>query len=46
MTKLGQDLIQSAREAIAIAKGEIAAARTFTPPTVDVAAIRRRTGLS
>jgi len=44
MTKFGQDLIRSANEAIAIAKGD--AARTFTPTPIDVAAIRKRLGLS
>jgi putative transcriptional regulator len=44
MTKLGTDLIQSAKEALAIAKGEIAPARLVED--IDVAAIRKRMGLS
>ena len=46
MTTFGHDLIASAREALAIAESEAEPARDFTPPEVDVAAIRRRTGLS
>ena len=46
MTTFGQDLIASAREALAIAQGEIEPARAFVPPDVDVAAIRKRSGLS
>jgi putative transcriptional regulator len=46
MTKFGQDLIRSANEAIAIAKGEAAPARAFSPAPIDVAAIRKRLGLS
>ena len=46
MTKLGQDLIQSAHEALAIAKGEMPAARVVESGDVDVAAIRKRLGLS
>lgn len=46
MSAFGKDLVQSAREALAIAKGEAAPARVFTPPPVDVVAIRKRTGLS
>ena len=46
MTKLGEDLIQSAKEALAIAKGEMAPARLVEPEDVDVAAIRKRLGLS
>lgn len=45
MSKLGQDLIESANEALAIARGEAAPARTFFEG-VDVAAIRKRLGLS
>ena len=46
MTKFGKDLIRSANEAIAIAKGEAAPARAFPPPAIDVAAIRKKLGLS
>jgi putative transcriptional regulator len=46
MSKFGQDLIQSAHEALVIAKGEAEPSRIFLPPKVDVAAIRKRTGLS
>jgi putative transcriptional regulator len=47
MTKLGERLILSVKEARAIARGEAEPARVFVPPSVlDVAAIRRKTGLS
>lgn len=46
MSKLGERLIGSAREARAIARGEAPPARAVTPPPIDVAAIRKRTGLS
>ncbi|MGY2048915.1 helix-turn-helix domain-containing protein [Methylobacterium sp. JK268] len=46
MTKLGERLLKSAQEARAIARGEMAPARVFTPPPIDVAAIRKKTGLS
>ncbi len=46
MTKLGERLLKSAKEARAIARGEAEPARSFTPPSIDVAAIRARTGLS
>lgn len=46
MTTFGQDLIASAKEARAIARGEAEPARAFTPPEVDVARIRKRSGLS
>ena len=47
MTKLGERLIRSVKEARAIARGEAEPARIFTPPAVlDVAAIRKKTGLS
>ena len=42
----GEELIQSAREALAIAKGEMEPAGAFIPETVDVAAIRRKQKLS
>ena len=40
------DLIQSAKEAVAIAKGEAEPAGIFIPDRVDVAAVRRKQGLS
>ncbi|MGH6923890.1 MAG: NadS family protein [Propylenella sp.] len=46
MTKLGQNLIQSAKEALAIAKGEVTPARIVNASDIDVAAIRKRLGLS
>ncbi len=46
MSKFGQELIASVNEAIAIAKGEAKPARIFTPEEIDVAAIRKRLGLS
>lgn len=56
MTTFGQRLVQSAKEALAIARGEMEPARTYTPADleaarvgpvdVDVAAIRKRLGLS
>jgi putative transcriptional regulator len=46
MSTFGQNLIESAREALAIASGQAEAAQIFTPPEVDVAAIRKRSGLS
>jgi putative transcriptional regulator len=39
-------LIESAEEALTIAKGEAAPACVSAPPTVDVAAIRKQLGLS
>jgi hypothetical protein len=38
MTKFGTELIQSAREALAIAKGEMKPARVYLPASVDVPA--------
>lgn len=46
MSKFGQQLVESAREALAIACGEKEPGRIFTPPLVDVAAVRKKTGLS
>jgi putative transcriptional regulator len=46
MTKIGRELVESAAEALAIAKGEAQPARAFVPERVDVAAIRRGLGLS
>lgn len=42
----GKELIQSAEEALAIAKGDMAPAGAFIPETVDVAAIRKKQKLS
>jgi len=42
----GAELIESALEAVAIAKGEVRPARSYVPEKVDVPAIRRRTGMS
>ena len=42
----GKELIQSAEEALAIAKGEAESAGVFVPETVDVSAIRKKQGLS
>lgn len=46
MSKLGERLLRSAKEARTIARGEAEPVRVFTPPSIDVAAIRKRTGLS
>jgi putative transcriptional regulator len=46
MGRFGVDLIRSAEEAVAIAKGERQPARAFVPPAIDVRAIRKRFGLS
>jgi putative transcriptional regulator len=46
MSKFGQDLIQSASEALAIAHGEAEPARAFSTVSPNVAAIRKRLGLS
>ena len=46
MTRLGQDLIESANEALAIARGKAKAPRVYSPAAVDVAAIRKSLGLS
>lgn len=46
MSKFGERLLQSAREARAIARGESAPARSFEGDDVDVAAIRKRLNLS
>jgi putative transcriptional regulator len=42
----GQELLESAHEAIAIARGEIEPARAYVPEKVDVPAIRAKTRLS
>jgi len=46
MSKFGEALIGSAKEALAIAQGEAMPARTFSAAAPDVAAIRERLGLS
>lgn len=46
MTEVGQSILQGAREALAIAKGELEPGRVHTFPTPDVAAIRKGLGLS
>lgn len=46
MTKFGQELLESANEALAIAHGKAKPARTIIVETIDVAAIRKRLGLS
>ncbi len=46
MTELGERLLRAPQEARAIARGEMEPGRVFTPPSVDVAEIRRKTGLS
>ena len=46
MTKLGQELVQSAQEALAVAKGEARPARVVAASDIDVAAIRKRLKLS
>jgi len=46
MSRLGQRLIESAREAVAIAEGRMKPARVITGEEIDVAAIRGRTKLS
>lgn len=42
MSKVGKRLVQAAREAAAIARGEAKPARSYVPPHVDVRAIRKR----
>ncbi|AMJ59167.1 helix-turn-helix domain-containing protein [Bosea sp. PAMC 26642] len=46
MATFGQDLIESASEALAMARGEKKPARTIAVEIVDVVAIRKRLGLS
>lgn len=46
MSRLGSRLVQSAREAHAIARGDSAPARSFEADEIDVAAIRKRLNLS
>lgn len=46
MSKVGAALVESANEALAIARGEAKPTRAFTVEAPDVAAIRKRLGLS
>jgi putative transcriptional regulator len=46
MTKSGRRLIDAAREAVAIARGEKKPARLHIPPEIDVRAIRLKLELS
>lgn len=46
MGKFGEELIESAREALAIAEGRIEPARIIRPEAIDVAAIRKDLKLS
>lgn len=46
MSKVGERLLQSAMEAQAIARGELAPARSYEADDIDVAAIRKRLNLS
>ena len=48
MSKLGKKLIQSAKEGLALARGEAdpSTYKIFVPPTIDVKAIRARRGLT
>lgn len=42
----GKELIQSANEALEIARGDAEPAAVYVPETVDVAAIRKKQGLT
>jgi putative transcriptional regulator len=46
MSKFGKGLIESANQAVAIAKGEMKPGRVFEGSSIDVAAIRKSMGLS
>jgi putative transcriptional regulator len=46
MSKLGSRLVQSAQEALAVARGEATPARSYEAGDIDVAAIRKRLRLS
>ena len=46
MTKAGSRLLNSARQAAAIARGEAEPARLYVPAEIDVKAIRTRVGVS
>jgi len=43
---IGEELIQSAKEALAIAEGHVKPAAAFVPETIGVAAIRKSQKLS
>ncbi|MGV3549850.1 helix-turn-helix domain-containing protein [Rhizobium sp.] len=42
----GKELVESAKEALAIAEGRVEPAAVFVPETIDVAAIRKHQRLS
>lgn len=46
MTSFGKDLIESAREAVAISEGKLKPLRHMAVDAVDVAALRKRLNLS
>jgi putative transcriptional regulator len=46
MSKAGKRLLEAAREALAIARGEKKPARIYVPADIDVKAIRQKTELS
>jgi len=46
MSDFGKELLESAKEALAIAKGEMLHARVHSPERPDIAAIRKRLKLS
>ena len=46
MSKAGRRLLEAAREAVSIARGETKPARIYIPEELDVRAIRNRVGLS
>ena len=46
MSRLGKELVQSAKEALAIAEGRAKPARVWVPEDIDVAAIRKSLNLS
>ena len=46
MSAFGKELIESAKEALAISEGNMPPAKVITPEVIDVAAIRKRLHLS
>ncbi len=42
MSKIGSRFVQAAKEAAAIARGEMAPARVYMPADIDVKAIRQK----
>src|SRR5690349_7102782 len=42
MSKFGADLIRSAKEAVAVARGKAAPARVYVPSSIDIRSLRRR----